>query len=105
MRAMHRQPRDRCRATVLGAAALSIGLIGILPAAVSADDVARHPTARAAPMIPAPTNPAPRQSTDELRLELIEQTFAFAPDGDLDLEYRLTGDLATIGKGEILITG
>lgn len=103
MRAMHRQPRDRCRATVVGAAALSIGLIGILPAAVSADDVARHPTARAAPMIPAPTNPtptnpAPRQSTDELRLELIEQTFAFAPDGDLDLEYRLTGDLATIAE-------
>lgn len=35
-------------------------------------------------------------SSVTLHLELIDQDFAFGPDGDLHLEYRLTGDLGSL---------
>jgi hypothetical protein len=38
---------------------------------------------------------APTQSTSGLRLELLEQDFAFEADGTLHLVYRLVGDLAS----------
>jgi hypothetical protein len=45
----------------------------------------------------SPRQPAPGP-LDPLELELLEQVFSFEPDGDIHLEYRLVGDLATTAE-------
>ncbi len=51
----------------------------------------------AIPGLPTAASGTPAESSsDALQLELIDQDFAFGPDGDLHLEYRLTGDFGSL---------
>ncbi len=47
---------------------------------------------------PPPTSQPPFTASGTIELELIDQTFDLAPDGDIELVYRITGDLATVAE-------
>ncbi|MEP4650052.1 MAG: hypothetical protein ABJ314_07710, partial [Ilumatobacter sp.] len=47
---------------------------------------------------PPPTSQPPFTASGTIELELIDQTFDLAPGGDIELVYRITGDLATVAE-------
>lgn len=47
---------------------------------------------------PPPTSQPPFTSSGTIDFELIDQSFDLAPNGDIELTYRLTGDLATVAE-------
>lgn len=47
---------------------------------------------------PPPTSEPPFTASGTVELELVDQSFDLAPDGDIELTYRLTGDLATVAE-------
>ena len=55
-------------------------------------------TATAQEEPPPPPSEAPFAASGTIELELLEQSFDLAPNGNVELTYRLTGDLATVAE-------
>ena len=74
----------------LAASAFALGVAVIANLAFGTAPLARS----------APTQDAPTQDTEVgVRIELVEEQYAFEPDAPLRLVYRLTGDLASLDLG------
>ena len=80
---------NRARSAVMAATVAAACLVGVttIGASVVAQDDSE----------PATSEP-PFTSSGTIELELVDQTFDLAPDADLELTYRVTGDLARVAE-------